>query len=1530
MFKIYLYNWAKNFNVETEKYTLVSDETEVLSIPVDSPDKIWLLAPSIKAEVNKAESFDFTVMPGTEYYNAFIRLKTWIRVTYDDATIFWGLVKTINNSSSLHKRSIHAEGAYTTLSDSPVPGKEEDLQDSLTARAYLDFLVDNHNKYIEESFKKFSIGKIAADLDTRSKKRKPTSWTDTLSELNNLMDEHGGYVRARYNDSWKTNGKNRTYLDWAKYYFRDLGDGKRPTIKLLKNLIDISKGIGNNEIFTRLIPVGHKSTESTTTSSSSSKSQKESSFVYISSSKEYIKIKDVPGMISSDVSKQKKELEADGFRKLSDFTDAEKNYGVIYLTENFSNASNATDLKNYALEWIKHNYYGIVPSFSVKAIDMHMLGEKDPQILVGDVIDVAYPEYDNDGTAHTVTRKLICKAIQYNLLNPEANTYTVGVPCDATDFEYGTKSKASKKSTSKSSASSAASNRKPGGGGNGGNITITWGMVLNWLRLYYDVRSDANVVDWTETRWTTYKPKLNSDDPERRLLYVNDPMPYNTFYANKELVTILTVQNGQNDKGEPIYEEQRTYTYAKFKRPDSDDVVRGRVLGHYSIDSSKTKPAQVAQNRGNPEIVSGGSLLSHGVPIDSTKKYGNIYDYGVCATDDGHAYTFNWSDFYIRYRRSMNTEETTFSTYFEIAKTSSASGEINASSIVEASTGTDGENIGPIVWKNHDGKTTAEIANDEGWSSFGYLTDDDGNVRPAIKLNDTITYTDKDGNTVTKSGFVTAEDLNLPEIPSFTTKIAVIDNAIIDRATIMELRAAVAELGGDEAYGEDSYEKDEHGNLIKTEDGKWKLREGTKFVTNSRNMVAASGVYGVREVIDPLTGKPTTELYIKDGAGFKIQKATKDNPGHKSYFGVWDEDNLTGGIMAEKINGESNVYINGNHINIGNDKTKRILTEATDELGQVVGQYVWNYDSKGRKTTIKGLDGSGSHIWKDGAAYGLWHEGNLTAGVMVEKLNSGETKTHIKGDRIAIGNRGTKSVSLTDAITINEQGYLTTKSGMWVQGNLNVTKTNGSGGTLQASNIEVGLGGELRFTDRAGSVVINRTIANNLTRTDVNHVKITTDTATGTKTLWYLPAGATDSAENWKECGNFNSATSNVVVSWQSGGAVGSAAYMVVKSTTGKELYKANFGGETAGYNKYFKLEVNNNEATTLAGQMSIAANIHLKYGTLNSSYEFSGSTFYSRRLIINAAPVWDNGYDSGYQAASENVKTTYPSANKNQICFTYPTANVVGGSIRKSKSSDLYTVRYDNDYVYLTLTTTNSQTDKIKLYHNKYSEGRNYERSIVYTRFAHNSTDNYYIESYENASNPHSAVLSDGKLKYQLGQSTNNVRVIQIQDTSSTRISNTPTFSFPADRIEVLSKDTNKTDGTALYTLSPVYGGNSKPPENILNSISQVRILRGSVNDDGVRTLTLRIRGPKSDGTGSINIDTVKLEINDYKNGYDDGVFVGRRQMLDEGYEKYYHEASFTCYNITDLGIAGKRYYFYCDSYSAICSQDDDLYVHW
>lgn len=1363
MFSIYLYNWATDYDTVNDNYNLVTDETLALTIPTDGPEKLWLGSATLKAETNKAESFDISIDPGSEYYNAFLPMKTWCRIDYDGINLFYGRVKSVSNSTLLQRRSIHMEGVYSTLLDSPVEGLEEDLQPNQTAADYLFSLLANHNNYVENGFKHFNLGDVTVTLDGESKKRGATSWSTTMSEIEKLIDETGGYVRAR-----RENGG--TFLDWTKYYFRDLGDGKRPKIQLRKNLIDISKSPENTDIFTRVIPIGHKSVTS---------DSKESSFVYLDGSR-YIKVSDVPGSgVSID----------DEFHKASDFLNAEEKYGIIYKTVNFANASTPGELRNYCLDWIKNNYYGIVHSFSVKAVDMHMIGEDEPQIFVGDCIDVEYPEFDKAGAAHMVTRKLIVKAIQYDLLHPEATTYTVGVPCDAIDFEYGTKNK--KKSASK--AAEAAEEQRVSSGGGGGKTEITWEMVRAWLQYYYYSCRDADIVDWTETRWV-------KENPDGTSTSYRDPLPRNSFNNYGEHYGIKKVETGQTGD-EKLYTNEKVYTYMNVRRPGGGSTVRARIMGRYQIDARIAKP---------------GTTASH---LNSS------FVYGVCLTTDGYVYTFQWNNAFTNALEQGKTEERTYASFFEIKKTSS-SGEVAAEDLYTAgANGTDTllEVEGPTEWKSYqytdsEGnvhyKTTAMIATDEGWAGFGnFIKDDNGKWIPAIKLDD--------------KGWVTATDLALPEIPSFSAKVASIDNLIADRAVIGELRAYVAAFGGENALlGDDGtgiFLTDDEGNVVTDEHGTWQLKKGTTFYVNANNAGGAAGMYYVQEYTNPETGRTEKQIVMKTGGEIfyddngvraaywhdknvvggmiteKINEGDPDDPRMRSVIygnhilvgdentrqtlqqanavyssmvgnksdenptgfvfefdeegnvlldaegkpimhglgsgtvvwrngsghGIWDDGNLTGGIMTKMINDQTETYIRGDRIMLGDGNTKQILTQATELYGQIVGTYHWEKDADGTmrvtgvedgagtmiygkdgtahgiwhngnltggtittmindetvefikgdriiigddntrqsltrateeyaqvvgkyvwetgpdgKRHVKGLDGSGAYVTKDGAQFGLWHEGNLDGGIMVKKINN-ETVTTIKGDHINIGENA-KSVSLTSAIKINSNGFLSTTNDMWIQGDLYVTKNGTKPGAVLANRFTVNSGGGILFSgSHAGesSVAITRTDANAIMNKSQPHIKIT-GPKDGKYTLWYLPASQTsygDTTEGWINCGNFSSAA-DLKGNWVSG----KPTYLkILNGDTTAYTVKFGEGGEVTNINVTLDLFAGSTNPTYYnKSTKQVLATIEMKTGGYAGPNGYVwGNTQYSKDVYVDATPAYNGGWD----AASDAVKLSNP-----------------------------------------------------------------------------------------------------------------------------------------------------------------------------------------------------------------------------------------------------------------------------------------------
>lgn len=108
---------------------------------------------------------------------------------------------------------------------------------------------------------------------------------------------------------------------------------------------------------------------------------------------------------------------------------------------------------------------------------------------------------------------------------------------------------------------------------------------------------------------------------------------------------------------------------------------------------------------------------------------------------------------------------------------SSAAGAITAA--------VDGFNAKFFMGKKDGSSTTVEVNGDDGKQKIG--KDNQGNW--LVQLNDTITYEDESGRQQTKNGFVSASDFYLGTIPSFKTKLAVVDNLIADRVTVNTFNA---------------------------------------------------------------------------------------------------------------------------------------------------------------------------------------------------------------------------------------------------------------------------------------------------------------------------------------------------------------------------------------------------------------------------------------------------------------------------------------------------------------------------------------------------------------------------------------------------------------------------------------------------------------------------------------------------------------------------------------------------------------------
>lgn len=117
------------------------------------------------------------------------------------------------------------------------------------------------------------------------------------------------------------------------------------------------------------------------------------------------------------------ELNTDYHTK-EEYEQAINNYGNIFKTVSFSETSDVEKLKQYGREWIRRNYYDGVISFTIKAIDLRLLGYDTDKLLLGDRIPVNF--IDDDKTVH---RKILTILnVKYDVMKPENNTYKIGIP----------------------------------------------------------------------------------------------------------------------------------------------------------------------------------------------------------------------------------------------------------------------------------------------------------------------------------------------------------------------------------------------------------------------------------------------------------------------------------------------------------------------------------------------------------------------------------------------------------------------------------------------------------------------------------------------------------------------------------------------------------------------------------------------------------------------------------------------------------------------------------------------------------------------------------------------------------------------------------------------------------------------------------------------------------------------------------------------------------------------------------------------
>ena len=369
MYSVYINQFKRNNSVVT---------TEELMFAVPSIDGFPVQKPVVKASEDSADNFSFTMESNSPYYDALLQKKTMIRVMYDGDVIFYGRVLSISTSTVYQTKNVTCEGYYAFLNDTYYEGVQEKFRQKITVSQFLDNIIANHNALAPS--KAVTRGTVGVSLPSAQDKYEPTSWTQTMSLISSLTSNYGGHVRVRH----ATTAPFTAYLDWYKYYVRDLGNS-RPSVTVGKNILDISSESSVDDVFTRVIPVGD--------TNSNGKSIYIDGYVYDgvhAFSGKAMSVSFIRNLYSDS------ELD-DEFHNHNDYTVANTDglYGVIYKVMQFPDADTQEKLFNYVKKWIKDSYYGAAPSFTVKAVDLHIQDTAIPKILLGECVNVKYPIVQN-------------------------------------------------------------------------------------------------------------------------------------------------------------------------------------------------------------------------------------------------------------------------------------------------------------------------------------------------------------------------------------------------------------------------------------------------------------------------------------------------------------------------------------------------------------------------------------------------------------------------------------------------------------------------------------------------------------------------------------------------------------------------------------------------------------------------------------------------------------------------------------------------------------------------------------------------------------------------------------------------------------------------------------------------------------------------------------------------------------------------------------------------------------------------------
>lgn len=346
-------------------YTIYTG-SQAIYAPAGLGTEYLVINPRYQHEVNKAGQLTFTLPPENKMYGKLKQLVTPISLYQDEKEIFYGRIVSIETDFFGHEQ-VTVEGALAFLHDAVVRPFKFTNATADCVKKYLERMLKVYNRAVED-WKKIYVGEVTVTESNNYLYRFKDGYDDCYEVImdQTVKSTLGGYLSIR-----RKAGK--TYLD----YTEEAGETSDQIIQFGKNLLDLSRFVSAEDVYTVIVPTGKEVDGKRTT------------IKEVNDGKDYLESKTGISL-----------------------------FGRIERFVHFDEYTKAKWLKNAAQKALNAAIRESV-SIEIKAVDLSLISPNIGGLKHGTMVRVL-------SIPHGIDEYMLCRKVDLNLNEPDDAVYSLG------------------------------------------------------------------------------------------------------------------------------------------------------------------------------------------------------------------------------------------------------------------------------------------------------------------------------------------------------------------------------------------------------------------------------------------------------------------------------------------------------------------------------------------------------------------------------------------------------------------------------------------------------------------------------------------------------------------------------------------------------------------------------------------------------------------------------------------------------------------------------------------------------------------------------------------------------------------------------------------------------------------------------------------------------------------------------------------------------------------------------------------------